>query len=465
MNRILTASLLSLALLAPAFGQAQAPAKKAAPKAAPAAAAKAPIAPLDPRLKSPVAKLDLKDGDTVVFLGDSITHQCLYTQYIEDYFYTRFPGVKIRFHNAGVGGDRASDALARFDQDVAAYKPKYVTILLGMNDGTYKQWDKEVFSTYEKGMLTILDKIKEIGATAIVMGPTMYDRNALLIHPNAKKPFDGETSRYYNAVLAYYGTFMRDQALERGLAYVDMFAPLNNYTASIRITDPNFTMIPDAVHPDANGQMVMAMAVLEQMHNPGQVASTAAEFVNGQWKVTVTGNKVADVQGTPESLSFTATEPCIPWIVPADAAIGYRVSVAGHHMSQEPFRVQGLAPGKYEVKIDGQSIGVFPSSMLAVKIELQNFEKAPQYQQALAVALLNKEKNEKAMKPIRDLYRDLKIKRRAANAKPEDIQAFAESMKPKIAELEKLKAEYETKIAEAAQPKPHKYEIVKVSMN
>ena len=27
---------------------------------------------------APVTKLDLQDGDTLVFLGDSITHQCLY---------------------------------------------------------------------------------------------------------------------------------------------------------------------------------------------------------------------------------------------------------------------------------------------------------------------------------------------------------------------------------------------------
>jgi len=37
-------------------------------------------------------KIDLKDGDTLVFLGDSITHQCLYTQYIEDYFYMEWVG-------------------------------------------------------------------------------------------------------------------------------------------------------------------------------------------------------------------------------------------------------------------------------------------------------------------------------------------------------------------------------------
>src|SRR5512143_590261 len=81
--------------------------------------------------KAPLARLDLSAGDTVVFLGDSITHQCLYTQYVEDYYYTRFPGLKIKFHNAGVGGARARDALDRFDRDVAAYKPKYVTVLLG----------------------------------------------------------------------------------------------------------------------------------------------------------------------------------------------------------------------------------------------------------------------------------------------------------------------------------------------
>jgi len=150
------------------------------------AAAKVKAEPVDPRLAPPAAKVELKDGDTVVFLGDSITHQCLYTQYVEDYFYTRFPNVHIRFHNAGVGGDRAVDALARFDQDVAAYKPKYVTILLGMNDGGYKQWDATTFQNYERDMLKLLDRIKEIGATAIVMGPTMFDRATLLIKPNPR---------------------------------------------------------------------------------------------------------------------------------------------------------------------------------------------------------------------------------------------------------------------------------------
>ena len=61
-----------------------------------------PSAAQEPR--PPVAKLDLQDGDSIVFLGDSITHQRLYTQYVEDFFYTRYPSMRFKTHNAGVGG-------------------------------------------------------------------------------------------------------------------------------------------------------------------------------------------------------------------------------------------------------------------------------------------------------------------------------------------------------------------------
>ena len=57
-------------------------------------------------------RIELEDGDTLVFCGDSITHQCLYSQYVETFFYTRYPERRIRFHNASVGGDRVGDALA-----------------------------------------------------------------------------------------------------------------------------------------------------------------------------------------------------------------------------------------------------------------------------------------------------------------------------------------------------------------
>jgi lysophospholipase L1-like esterase len=432
-------------------------------RAAKPATPEANAAPVDARLKPLAAHIDLKDGDTVVFLGDSITHQCLYTQYLEDYFYTRFPGVHVRFHNAGVGGDKAADALARFDMDVAAYKPKYVTILLGMNDGNYKQWDADTFEKYQKGMLELLDKIQGIGATAIVMGPTMFDRDALLVKPNPRRPFDSDVSKYYNAVMAYYGTYMRDQAAERGLGYVDMFAPLNDLTMQEREHNPNFTMIPDAIHPDPDGHVIMASALLEAEHEPRPAVMTTATLTSKGWKVVVgPAGQAADVQGDAEHLTFTAQEPALPWVVPAEAQLGYKLAIAGHRYSTEPFRVIGLAPGKYELKINGEVIGTFPAPSLAARIELQNFDKCPQYQQALAVAKLDKDKNEKVVHPMRDLYGKLKGKRHAKGATPESVNAFIEEIKPKLEEFDKQQAEYDQRIYEAAQPKPLKYELTKV---
>src|SRR6266853_6866721 len=49
----------------------------------------------------------IKDGDRVVFLGDSITEQRLYTTYIEAYTLTRYPKWALYFRNVGWGGDTA----------------------------------------------------------------------------------------------------------------------------------------------------------------------------------------------------------------------------------------------------------------------------------------------------------------------------------------------------------------------
>src|SRR5689334_22497821 len=50
-------------------------------------------------------EFQIRDGDRVVFLGDSITEQRLYTTYIEAYALTRYPTWKLSFRNVGWGGD------------------------------------------------------------------------------------------------------------------------------------------------------------------------------------------------------------------------------------------------------------------------------------------------------------------------------------------------------------------------
>src|SRR5437870_4765442 len=108
----------------------------------------------------------LKNGDRVVFYGDSITDQRLYTTLAETYVVTRFPQLNVRFVHSGWGGDRVGGGGGgpidvRLPRDVFAYKPTVMTIMLGMNDGSYRTFDEKIFGTYAKGYQHIIDSVKE----------------------------------------------------------------------------------------------------------------------------------------------------------------------------------------------------------------------------------------------------------------------------------------------------------------
>ena len=282
-----------------------------------------------------VDHIDLKDGDTLVFLGDSITHQCLYTQYVEDYFYTRYPKTRIHFHNAGVGGDRASNALARFDEDVAAFKPKYVTILLGMNDGAYKGYDQAVFDAYQRDMGTVLERIAQLGAVAVPMTPTMHDGREARVIKRALEPRD----TYYNGVLALYGAWLREQAQVHGLGFVDMWSPLNRLSLEQRKKDATWTMIKDAVHPGPIGQVVMAESILDDMVAHSNVSGVTIGLEQGQLTAHASHGIAGDVRKLDKGVAFNFAAEALPWVLPPDTAEGVKLTHAGHRFSNEKVTV------------------------------------------------------------------------------------------------------------------------------
>lgn len=171
-------------------------------------------------------------------------------------------------------------------------------------------------------------------------------------------------------------------------------------------------------------------------------------------------------------MSFTFQANALPWVLPPDAAEGYKLTAAGHRNSAEVFAVRGLKPGKYELKIDGQPAGTWTESVLGFKIELQANDKTPQHQQALAIAMLNKERNDNAMHPLRGLWRDLKVKqlgllKAAQDGKGEEAKAaFAqwkeEQFKPGVEKHLAAVKDYEDKIYVANKIPARKYELRRV---
>jgi lysophospholipase L1-like esterase len=422
--------------------------------------------------KAPLAKLELKDGDSIVFLGDSITHQRLYTQYVEDYFYTRMPHIRLKLHNAGVGGARAWDALQRFEKDVAAYNPKYVTILLGMNDGSYQPFNQGIFDTYRNDMKEVLAKIQEIGATPIPMTPTMFDARARRVGP---RPGDVESTALYNSVLTYYGTWLRETAVEQGFGFVDMWGPLNNITLEKRKTEPGFTLIKDAVHPDAPGQVVMAVALITDLGLPRQVSNIRiTPGPKGEPTVRATGGKLTDLKFIEDGMEFTWQADSLPWVVPDEARLGAELTRLGHRLSREALEIHNLPAGRFTLAIDGVEVGTYTAEALARHIELQENEKTPQYQQALAVAQLNKERNSGPIGALRgewSKFQDHTHKKRQADENPDNAQfkenlAKAEQaiagMDERVTQANAAAKEIEDRIFAANQPPARKYVLKRV---
>jgi len=408
----------------------------------------------------------LSDGDTMVLAGDSITHQCLYTQYIEDYYYTRYPDNRIHIYNAGVSGDKAGDVLVRFKEDIAKFKPKYVSVLIGMNDGEYTRFEDSIFNTYRDDMLKLIERIDDIGAKCILITPTMYDLRGALIGDGE----EGMEGIYYNAVLGFYGAWVRQQANQRGLGFVNMYEPLNRLTRQQRQADAEFTMIgEEGIHPTPNGQIVMATAFLRDIGAKPVVSAIDINRTEDGWRVEATNGEVSDIGSGKLSFKFKAKS--LPWVVPEEAQPGYELCGA-KGLSRETVRVIGLKPGEYVFKIDGQTIGRYSYLQLVEGIELQDNPKTPQYQQAMKIALLNKKRNDESVRPLRDLWLEMKIKRYSLE-RPEELEEAEDITQEQLEKWEKefrcevtrlcKKAEgFEKRIYEINKPEPYKYEIVEV---
>jgi len=351
--------------------------------------------------KTPAA-VELEDGDTFVFIGNSITHQCLYTQYVEDYYYTRYPDRRIYFHNAGVSGDVASDVNERMEEDILAFNPKYASVLIGMNDGQYTYFKDEIFNTYKQDMTILVNRLDEAGIRPVLVTPTMFDLVAVLMQGDDLW-LENPEEIHYNATLAFFGAWLYQVATERGFGFVNMFEPLIRITRENRVIDTTFTLIGDAVHPGPDGQVVMALALLKDIGADPVVSSIHIDNMNDGWELleTVSGD-IEPMDG--DNIRFRFTANSLPWVLPEEASEGYNLSSAGSEMSREIIQVTGLRNGNYILKIDGNSVGEYTHLEFAGGIELQENKLTPQYKQALMVASINKRKNEEVISEMRDLW-------------------------------------------------------------
>ncbi len=332
-----------------------------------------------------------KDGETVCFLGDSITAGGRTQTMLADYYLTRFPERTLRFVNAGRSGDSAGGALGRLQEDVIARKPTSVTIMLGMNDvgrSSYvaqpdagkKKQQEQALNNYKANMAKVVARIRaEAGEPRLLfLTPSPFDQTVVLEKENNQPGC--------NEGLGRCADFVRELAAQNNGTVVDFHGPMTALNVEQQKKDPKWTIIGgDRVHPGAPGHLMMAWLFLKAQGAPAVVSSVKVDAATGRAVESLNAavTKLAKQDG---GIAFTVLEKALPFPVDPGAKPVLALLPIERDLNQEILSVTGLAAGTYELKIDGAPVGRYPAEALARGINLAFNEATPQFKQAQLVA-------------------------------------------------------------------------------
>jgi lysophospholipase L1-like esterase len=235
------------------------------------------------------AELAPKKGETIAFMGDSITaggvskngYVTLAMQALNN------EGLELKMIAAGKSGHKSNDMLKRLDKDVISKKPQWMTLSCGVNDVWHfklklgKRTFKGVpIEEYKKNITAILDKTKSAGIKVIILTSTMIGE---------------DQSKELNQNLIPYNDFLREIAKERNLPVADlskdMMAALEkipdvkgkarmfgdkNYQSNIKNK-----LTTDGCHMNSLGNIMMAKGVLRALGlSEDKIAAAEKNWLN-----------------------------------------------------------------------------------------------------------------------------------------------------------------------------------------
>ena len=210
----------------------------------------------------------VKDGDTLAFLGDSITQ--FGQQNANGYVNLTIralaaEGVKVKPVKAGISGHKSDNMLARLNRDVLSKNPRWMTLSCGVNDVWHQDRGNGVsLEDYKANITKILDACAASNCTVIVLTATMFESSV----PEKDK---------HNVKLAPYNEWLRAEAKRRGLPLADLNADM----WAARAKDAKVRLTRDGVHMAAMGDRLMAHGVLAAMGVP---ESSFAKIEREAWK-------------------------------------------------------------------------------------------------------------------------------------------------------------------------------------
>jgi lysophospholipase L1-like esterase len=310
------------------------------------------------------APVALGDKETVVVYGDSITEQNLYSAYLETFLASRFPGKQIGTFNLGWGGDTALGGTRRFGRDVAPVGPTLVFVDFGMNDGGYKPFQQSVYDAYLASQGELADEIAKVGAREVLFTTSPIDPD--------RRP-DGDA---YTGMLARMADGVLRMGGERGIPVIDLFHPMLEVQRVAKEKDPGFTMIPDSVHPDPAGHLVMAYLAMRRIDAPRVVGEITVKAGRAE---AAGGASVSGVRARYGGTELGLGLEFLPFYVPPEARPALRLVPLEDELNRFRLRADVGASGadRWVVSVDGATAGTFTPGELASGVDLALLDEAP----------------------------------------------------------------------------------------
>ena len=207
----------------------------------------------------------------VVFLGDSITQNAVTNSEEFKGFITLIQNEvdeNIKLIGKGISGDKVSDLLARYKEDVIKLNPDIVFIYIGIND----VWHKYDYGTgsdidlYEKGLRTIIGDIQNQGAQVILCTPTVIGENSGEFRLGNQFK-DVETMDKMDQDLDDFSDIIRNLSLEFNTELVDLRKVFKNYISENNPENKaKGILTTDGVHLNNEGSKLIAKNMLNHIN-------------------------------------------------------------------------------------------------------------------------------------------------------------------------------------------------------
>lgn len=197
--------------------------------------------------------LFIKDGETVIFFGDSITREGnqipggwihLFCNALQKY------QVKVRALPSGVGGNDSNHLRERFDHDVLGLKADWVFLNCGLNDVENRADSVRVpLPQYRENITLMLQQARKSGMKVLLITPT---RNEF------------KTDR--NIIMEPYVEFLHQLASTENVPLADANKVMKKLSAAAGT--PGGKMTRDGVHFNGHGNVMFATVLLAAIGVP-----------------------------------------------------------------------------------------------------------------------------------------------------------------------------------------------------